>query len=147
LAWVDATREVAVIERFIDTTLQQFANHLGFQAGIFVKEKLVGIIGFKPIDTVNCLGEIGYWLSRHHQGRGIMIKCAQAVVRAGFQDLALNKIEIRCAVENHRSRAVAQRLGFVEEAVLRQREWLYDHFVDHVVYSMLKSEYEALHVQ
>jgi ribosomal-protein-serine acetyltransferase len=143
LVWVDDTREVVVIERFIESTLRQFADQLGFQAGIFFKHKLVGITGYQPIDPVNGIGEIGYWLSQSHQGQGIMTKCNQAVVRAGFEELGLNKIEIRCATGNLRSRAMAERLGFVEEGVLRQRQWLYDHHVDHVVYSMLKWEFNS----
>jgi len=142
--WLDHTRNINVVEKFIESALQQFANQLGFQSGIFYEGNLVGVVGFKPIDPVNRIGEIGYWLSKHHQRRGIMSKCVRVLVQKGFEDLGLNKIEIRCAVENHRSRAVAQRLGFVQEAVLRQQQWLYDHFVDHTVYSILKSEYEAL---
>ncbi|KPJ89892.1 MAG: hypothetical protein AMJ53_15350 [Gammaproteobacteria bacterium SG8_11] len=146
-AWVGGKKDIAVSERAIESSLQQFANQLGFQTGIYLQESLVGVAGFKPIDTVNRIGEIGYWLSQDHQGKGIMSKCVRALVRAGFEGLALNKIEIRCAVENHRSRAVAVRSGFVEDAVLRQQEWLYDHYVDLVVYSMLKSEHDALQVQ
>ena len=143
LAWVDAHKDVTVTERVIESTLQQYANQLGFQAGIFLQGALVGFTGFKPIDPVNRIGEIGYWVSQNHQGQGIMTKCNQAVVRVGFEELGLSKIEIRCAVENQRSRSVAIRLGFVEEGRLRQQEWLYDHFVDHIVYSMLKSEFES----
>jgi ribosomal-protein-serine acetyltransferase len=142
LAWVDDTREVAVVERFIDSTLRQFAGQLGFQAGIFFKRKLVGITGYQPIDPVNRIGEIGYWLSQSHQGQGIMTKCNQAVVRAGFEELGLNKIEIHYT-SNLRSRAMAVRLGFVEEGILRQRQWLYGRYVDHVVYSMLKREFKS----
>jgi len=36
-----------------------------------------------------------------------------------------------------RSRAVPQRLLFRQEGLFRDAEWLYDHFVDHVVYAML----------
>lgn len=142
MPWVDATRDLGTVERFIDTTLRQFADGLGFQAGVYFKDELVGMAGFKPIDVVNRTGEIGYWLNQGHQGQGIMTKCARALVRAGFEDLALNKIEIRCAIGNHRSRAVAMRLGFVEESILPKQEWLYAGYVDHIVYSISRSGFE-----
>ena len=44
-------------------------------------------------------------------------------------------------LKNIKSRAIPERLGFKYEATLRQCEWLYDHYVDHAVYSMLASEY------
>ena len=47
-------------------------------------------------------------------------------------------IILHCASGNLKSRSVAERLGFVQEGILREAEWLYDHYVDLVVYSMLK---------
>ena len=55
----------------------------------------------------------------------------------------LNRIEIRCASGNHRSRAIPVRLGLREEGLLRDAEWLYDHFVDHVVYAALAKEWQV----
>ncbi|MEN1761147.1 GNAT family protein [Anoxynatronum sibiricum] len=56
---------------------------------------------------------------------------------------SLNRVEIRCATGNHKSRAIPQQLRFVAEGVLREAEWLYDHYVDHVVYAMLASEWKS----
>jgi ribosomal-protein-serine acetyltransferase len=58
-----------------------------------------------------------------------------------FRNLGMNRVEIRCATGNTRSRAIPERLGFKEEGTVRQAEWLYDHYVDHVVYSMLRDEW------
>jgi len=49
--------------------------------------------------------------------------------------------------ENKKSRAIPKRLGFKEEGIIRQTEWLYDRFVDHVVYGMLIDEWQSLYKQ
>jgi len=73
-----------------------------------------------------------------------MTKVAQKLLEYGFVEHSLNKIEIRCADNNHKSRTIPERLGFSYEATLRQCEWLYDPYVDHAVYTMLASEYKAI---
>jgi RimJ/RimL family protein N-acetyltransferase len=40
-----------------------------------------------------------------------------------FNELGMNRIEIRCESENKRSAAVAERAGFTLEARLRQHRW------------------------
>jgi len=56
--------------------------------------------------------------------------------------LKLNKVEIRCATGNTRSCAIPQRLDFKFEGVVKQGEWLYDHFVDLFLYGMSASDWE-----
>lgn len=70
-----------------------------------------------------------------------MTACVKRLVRHAFEDLDLNRITLPIATENRRSRAVAERLGFRQEGVLRQAEWLYDHFVDHVLYAQIQSDW------
>lgn len=38
-------------------------------------------------------------------------------------------------------------MGFKEEGRLRQVEWLYDHFVDHVIYGLLADEWEGSEIK
>ena len=54
----------------------------------------------------------------------------------------ISKVEIRVASGNINSRSIPYRLGFVEEGCIRQAEWLYDHYVDHIVYGMLVKEWK-----
>ena len=56
----------------------------------------------------------------------------------------LNRIEIKCAVGNNKSRAIPQKLQFKQEGILRQAELLNGKFIDLYLYAMLKEEWERL---
>lgn len=141
LPWVDSTKSSNDTKVFIQSSLDIFARNDGFQAAIFYKGKIVGCIGLHRIDWNNKKTSIGYWLSSEHQGNGVMTKSCKAIIDYIFWDLQLNRVEIRAAVENRKSRSVPERLGFKEEGIIRKVEWLYDHFVDHVVYGILKEDW------
>ncbi|MBV9689612.1 MAG: GNAT family N-acetyltransferase [Ktedonobacteraceae bacterium] len=142
LPWVDATQSVEDTLAFIQSTWTQYANNEGFSCGIWYKHQLAGTIGYHSIDWSNRKVEIGYWLAAVFQGKGIMTRSCRAMVVYAFDTLQLRKIEIRCAVGNHRSCAIPQRLGFRPEGLIRQAEWLYDHFVDLTVYAMLAHDWK-----
>jgi ribosomal-protein-serine acetyltransferase len=95
------------------------------------------------MDWPNRSTAIGYWLAEPLQGRGIMTAACRAMVANAFGDLGLNRVEIRCATTNARSRVIPMRLGFGLEGVCRQVEWLYDHFVDHEIWAMLAEHWKA----
>ena len=91
---------------------------------------------------MNRVAYIGYWLAENFQGKGIMTACCRCLVDHAFRDLDLNKVVIACGTGNARSQAIPDRLGFVREGVLRDAEWLYDHFIDHTVNALLRREWE-----
>ena len=140
MPWLDSTNNAADIENFIRSTLNQFANNEGFAAAICEKDRIIGIVGLNRIDADNRSGYIGYWLAAPFQGKGIMTSSCQMLIDYAFETLKLNRLVITCAAENQRSRAVSLRLGFTHEGVARGHEWLYDHFVDHDIYSLLVSD-------
>jgi ribosomal-protein-serine acetyltransferase len=143
LAWLDLVKTFEDTQTFIDTAVHQHNNNQATTFAILNRGDLVGIAGFNHYDYQHQWGAIGYWLSASYTGKGLMTKVVQKLLEYGFVENKLNKIEIRCAKENHQSRAIPERLGFTYEATLRQCEWLYDQEVDHAVYSMLASEYKA----
>lgn len=120
-------------------TPAQVSDH----AAIFYKGK-IGCIGLHGIDWSNRKASIDYWLASEFQGNGIMTKSCKAIVNYGLHDLGLNRVEIRAAEFNTRSRAIPERLGFTQEGIIRQAEWLYDYYVDHVVYGMLSEEWKTM---
>lgn len=137
LPWLDGTTRIADTESFIEITRKQFASNNGFQAGIWYKGNIAGVIGFHGISWANKSTDIGYWLGEKYRGHGIMTESCRALVNHAFREMKLNRVEIRCAEQNYRSRAIPERLGFQIEGTIRDAEWLYDHYVDHVVYGIL----------
>ena len=143
LPWPDAVTRVEDTRAFIATVSAQRAAGLGPTFGILRSGALAGVVGFRAIVPINSVGEIGYWLAAAQQGRGIMTACCRFVVRYGFQTLDLNRIEIAAATDNLRSRAIPERLGFKLEGILRARENVGGRFLDHAMYSMLRSELDG----
>ena len=142
MAWLDNTKSVADIAEFTRTTRQQFADNKGIVAGIWFRGELCGVVGHNHISWANRACTLGYWLSADLQGRGIMTRSCRALIDYSFAELELNRVEIRCASGNAPSRAIPQRLGFTHEGTIRQVEWLYDRFVGHEIYGLLKSAWK-----
>ena len=143
LPWVDRTRTPIDTMKFIGEGLDQLRRNDGFHAGIWYRGDLVGVIGYHYWNWTVGRTEIGYWLTASHQGKGIVTRSCRALVDYAFRNLGLNRIEIRTAVGNARSRAVAERLGFAYEGVLRNAEYSSDGPVDQVAYGILRKDWES----
>ncbi|HQX42799.1 MAG TPA: GNAT family protein, partial [Niabella sp.] len=107
---------------------------------IFERDRIIGRVGLHYIQKPNQTANIGYWLVANQQGKGIVTKAVKRVMKIGFEDLSLNRLEIKAAVQNIRSRAIPERLGFRLEGILRQAEVVQDAFYDQALYSFLKDE-------
>jgi len=142
LPWLNGVQTVADSRKFIEYSIQLLDERKAMVFGIFFDGQLAGTISFNQLDWQNRIGHVGYWLSQSFTGQGIMTKAVRRLVCFAFDDLGLNRIEIRCALGNMKSRSIPQRLGFSEEGIVREGEWLYDHFVDHVVYGMLSRDWQ-----
>lgn len=143
LPWVDQTKSSEDTKKFIQTSLEAFSKNGSFPTAIFYEGEIAGCIGVHDIDWRSKKTSIGYWLSSGLQGKGIMTKSVKAIIDYLFSDLQLNRVEIRAAVDNTRSRSIPERLGFTQEGIIRRDEWLYDRYIDHVVYGILKDEWKS----
>jgi len=143
LPWLSKTRNLTDVRTTIKESFQTYANQRDLRAGIFIDNILVGVLSYNEFDWQNKIGYIGYWLGKDYQGKGIMTKAVAAFIDYGFNELNLNKIDIRTAFENIKSQMIPKRLNFKQEGHLRQAEWLYDHYVDHLVFGMLKEDWNS----
>ncbi len=122
---------------FIRMSRRQAADNDGFQAAIIEHGRIIGAVGFHRVDWLHRSTAIGYWLAADAQGRGTVTLAVSALTDLAFQLWRLNRIEIRAAIENQRSRAIPERLGFRLEGTLRRAEFVGGRYLDHAVYSIL----------
>ena len=136
LPWVDATNSVADSAAYIKGTLRDFKESRAFTCGIWSMGRLVGVIGHNRIDWANRIGFPAYWIAPDSAGQGIMTQCLRAVIDNAFTELRLGRLVVAVATENLRAQRIPVRLGFTKVSTLKKAEWLYDHHVDHFVYSL-----------
>jgi ribosomal-protein-serine acetyltransferase len=141
LPWVDDTTSIQDTLGFVSQAMTQYAKNNGFQAVIWEDGSPAGIIGLHGIDWANRYTIIGYWLGESFQGRGIMTRAVRGVTTFLYEHYGLNRVEIRAATGNAKSRAIPERLGYSLEGISRQCERLHDHYVDHAVYAMLRENW------
>ena len=144
LPWVDQMHTVANFAYYISETKRRAAEKTDFGYAIIIDKNIAGRIGLHHINQQNKIGEIGYWLADGLQGRGFITKCCTAIINHGFTQLGLNRIEIKCATGNNKSRAVAEKLKFKQEGILKQAERLNGKFIDLYLYAMLKEEWKNI---
>lgn len=85
--------------------------------------------------------EIGYWLRASAEGHGYMSEAVRLLTEFAFESLETTRVEIRCDARNVRSAGVAERLGFVREARLRNDAFATDGTLrDTLIFSLIPSD-------
>lgn len=105
-------------------------------------QHFIGATGFHDINwDAGCL-ETGYWVRSSCAGKGYITEAVGALAQYAFNELGMNRLEIRCDVRNTKSRAVPERLGFTQEAILKKNALTADgkELRDTVVYARFKPE-------
>ena len=143
MAWIEKLASVEDTRKFIRESLEGFANKTCFNVGIWENGRFIGAAGFHIISWHRRFAELGYWIDKNAQGRGIMTRACSALITHAFDGMKLHRVEIRCDPENVRSRAIPKRLGFTQEGVLRESLERFDGVMrDAVVYGLLTHEWK-----
>jgi ribosomal-protein-serine acetyltransferase len=139
LPWLSQMKDVSFIVNYIKGTQLKNKAGLEYAFAILRNQEVIGRIGVYKIDSQNKIAEIGYWIGRKDEGKGIVTKCCKALLSFCFDNLKLNRLEIRCATANLRSQIIPEKLQFLKEGTLRQAEFINGKFVDLNLYALLKS--------
>src|SRR5436190_21149423 len=101
LPWVEATRSADDTRAFIKTVLEAFAAGREYGASIRYRGELLGGIGL-DVNRDMGHGEIGYWLAKPLEGKGIVTRATAALTTAAFGEIGLDRTHVLCAVGNGR---------------------------------------------
>lgn len=142
LPWVKFTKTATDEIKFLQSTNKHLGTGDSLNLIIWFKEQIAGMISFNHFEKSRNSADIGYWLGKDFQGKGIITQAVKGLCDLGFQDYDLNRIIIVAAIDNKPSNAVAQHTGFHLEGTLRQNEPLDDGFHDENIYSFLKDEWK-----
>lgn len=138
LPFIELSKTLSFTRRFIENYL--LSDKLDVTFSIYFQNNFVGIIGLKETDLDNKKTEIGYWMSEKYQHKGIMTKSCKVLIDYAFDEMNLNRIQIKAATENLKSQGIPDRLGFKREGIERDGELHSRGFVDLVVFGLLKAE-------
>jgi len=141
LTWIDATYSVDDVRRYARFAQAQFEQAAGFEYSVRERDAIAGGIGLYHVDPASRVAHIGYWLAPTARGRGLVTRATRALTTRAFAEHDLHRLEIRCVVENAKSRAVAERLGYSLEGYLNGAYLLHGRFRNLALYAMLREDW------
>lgn len=107
---------------YVEEVLKKIENRTYFPFLITQNrlEKLVGFIDIKSIDWNIPKGEIGFFIDKDYEGKGIMSTAVAEITKYCFNDLWFKKIFLRTHASNSRTRMIAEKNGFILEGKIRK---------------------------
>ena len=142
LLW-EAHPDIEYTASYIASVQRYYKNGQYFDYAVILKEedKMIGTCGFARVDDLNRCGEIGYVLNPAYRGRGYASEAARALMKMGFTELGLHRIEARYMVKNTASRRVMERCGMTFEGVHRGMMLVRGRFEDIGICSAMAGEF------
>ncbi len=134
------SREAA--KEFVDRVRQQWSADEAYVFAILDKatDDFVGAMGIHP-EAAHNSATVGYWIGKPFWGRGIATAALRLLIRFGFEQLKLNRIEAGHLAHNAASGRVMQKAGMRCEGRRRQAVLHREEYKDVIWYAIIRDEY------
>ena len=142
LLW-DAHPDITYTRDYLAYLGDRYALGDFYDWALVLKEngKMIGTCGFTNIDLPNNSAEIGYVLNPSFRGRGLAPEAAEAVIRFGFERMALTRISAICMKDNVASLRVMHKCGMSLEGTLRSALYVKGQHTDICVSAILANSF------
>lgn len=128
-----------LIRNYLDAFAEQKLLRWGLEHK--EKEKIIGSCGIYDWHQSFCRATIGYELGTRYWEQGFMSEALTEVIRFGFRQMRLNRIQALVEPPNDASRQLLTSLGFQEEGLLRNYMFYKGEYRDLVMYSLLREDF------
>lgn len=117
-------------------------DHLNLAVVLKDGDQHVGNCGFNTIDFINRSAELGMLIAeRDAWGKGYGPEAVGLLLKHGFSELNLHRIWLWAFSFNQHAVRAYEKAGFKHEGVLRDAYYRHGAYHDHIVMSVLRSEW------
>ena len=100
-------------------------------------QEVIGSVDINQLNREHNFGNIGYWVSSAHSGKGVATAAVTLILQFGFIETGFTRLEIVALTENTASRRVAEKVGASFECIARNRLFAWGKPHDAAVYSIV----------
>jgi len=108
LYWVKDVVDEESCRRYIDERANSYLPKRQW-FGVYVNGEISGVFSIKSIDDNGC-AELGYWLSEHAHGHGVISRCVDYIA-THRNDFGIKALEFHCLSKNIASISIAKKAG------------------------------------
>ena len=132
-------------ERFIAWTLRQRAagTYACFAVTVAGFDTAIGIFQVRGTEPGLGTAEWGFAIGSAFWGTGVFQEGAALVLDFAFETIGVHRLEARAAVKNGRGNGALQKLGAVQECLLRKSFLKNGEYLDQVLYAMLDTDWRG----
>ncbi|MBI5706628.1 MAG: GNAT family N-acetyltransferase [Armatimonadetes bacterium] len=143
--WSPPAKDVSEIERQVQRAIDGLAANQWLDLSIVHRETgdTLGKCSLFAFFEQCRRAEMGYLLGRPFWGHGYMAEATAELIRYGFENLDLHRIEADIDPRNRPSARVLERNGFQQEGLLRERWIVGEEVSDTAYYGLLRKDWEA----
>lgn len=140
--WMDSRRvdySLDEAQTWIESCQQYFADGIAYEFALVDPKtgKIFGGVGINQINTAYNFANIGYWVRRSREGRGLATAALQLLTEFAFKELKLTRVELVIRLDNLPSGRVAEKVGATFELIARNRIMLYGKALEGAIYSIV----------
>jgi RimJ/RimL family protein N-acetyltransferase len=131
-------------KRWVETVISRHEKTQEVRLAIVLKSnnEMIGLQSLTSIDLINKNAVINSWIGdKKHRKKGYIKEARYLILMYGFQELGLERISSHILEGNMASRKAGEKIGYIQEGVLRNAVFKDGKFHNLIAYSILKSEF------